>query len=69
MELELLVQKPSAGPMEMELEIGTSSSLIDFSLSDIRRMMHNYEVGLIAIAYFLYSFHGNLWEGHGLCRI
>lgn len=39
MELELLVQKPSAGPMEMELEIGTSSSLIDFSLSDIRRMM------------------------------
>lgn len=32
MELELLGQKPSAGPMEMELQVGTSSSLIDFSL-------------------------------------
>lgn len=47
-------QKPSTAPMGMELQVGTSS-LIDFSLSDIRRVMHSYEVGLIAIAYFLLS--------------
>lgn len=63
------VKSLNTGPMEMELQVGTSSSLIDFSLSDIRRVMHSYEVGLIAVACFLYSFHGNLWEGRGLCRI
>ena len=47
--------KPSTAPMGMELQVGTSSSLVDFSLSDIRKVMHSYEVGLIAIAYFLFS--------------
>lgn len=40
-------------PMGTELQVG-ASSLIHFSLSDIRRAMHSYEVGLIAIAYFLF---------------
>lgn len=46
-------QKPSMAPMGTELQVG-ASSLIHFSLSDIRRAMHSYEVGLIAIAYFLF---------------
>lgn len=47
-------QKPGTDPMGMKLKVGTSSPLADFSLSDSRRVVRVHEIGLLAIAYFLF---------------
>lgn len=60
---------PGTDPMEMELKVGTSSPLADL-LSDSRKVVHIHELGLVAVAYFL--FHTPLmgiWERQRLCRI